>query len=375
LNSYDLKVVSTSTRYVIESNGEVWKSADGGDTWGSSAVLSSSGTGNSLAINPNVTSTIYAARSTGLWRSANSGSSWTQKRGGNDARVFSDPTYPASGDHVFVFAKGSTVDSVLRSSSGGEGGTALISGLPLKINDIRTSPNVGYVYAATATGVYALDIAPSAPTGVSGTITSGHPYISWSANPEVDLAASPYEVWRYFFTCQTYCPGHSCGGQTTPTLVATTSNLYYQDNSQDVRSCTGGGVSDGMVAYYVKALDAGGNASAISAEVSFTLSAGNESRTFHIGQPEVPSSYFLDSNYPNPFNPLTTIRYGLPIDAPVKLTVTDILGREVLVLVDHQESVGYKAVLVDATTLSSGVYFYKLTAGTFTDIKKMVVTK
>jgi len=80
-------------------------------------------------------------------------------------------------------------------------------------------------------------------------------------------------------------------------------------------------------------------------------------------------------NHPNPFNPVTTIRYSLPVDAQVLLKVYDILGREVAVLVDEVKRAGTHSANFDATNFSSGVYFYSISAGDFHRTKKMILVK
>jgi hypothetical protein len=80
-------------------------------------------------------------------------------------------------------------------------------------------------------------------------------------------------------------------------------------------------------------------------------------------------------NYPNPFNPSTTIRYELPKSSPVELSVYDMLGREVSVLVDERQDAGIHEVKFDATGLSSGVYLYRLQAGDFNSVKKLLVLR
>lgn len=90
---------------------------------------------------------------------------------------------------------------------------------------------------------------------------------------------------------------------------------------------------------------------------------------------KVPDKYNLFQNYPNPFNPSTRIKFAIDKSSPVQLTVYDILGREVAKLVDEKLSAGNYEVIFNADNLSSGIYFYRLTAGSFTDTKKMVVLK
>ncbi len=83
----------------------------------------------------------------------------------------------------------------------------------------------------------------------------------------------------------------------------------------------------------------------------------------------------LEQNYPNPFNPSTTITFELPKTSQVTLTVYDILGREVSVLVNERKSAGVHDVKFDASGLSSGVYFYRLQAGDFTQTRKLCLIR
>jgi hypothetical protein len=90
---------------------------------------------------------------------------------------------------------------------------------------------------------------------------------------------------------------------------------------------------------------------------------------------EVPNFYALGQNYPNPFNPSTKIEYYIPRYGNVKLMVYDITGREVAVLVNGYKNPGIYTVDFDASSLSSGMYFYKIQSGIFTSVKKMVLLK
>jgi hypothetical protein len=89
----------------------------------------------------------------------------------------------------------------------------------------------------------------------------------------------------------------------------------------------------------------------------------------------VPASYQLDQNYPNPFNPSTTIRYGLPHESQVTLMVYNTLGQVVSQIVSGEREAGYHEVRFDATGLSSGVYFYRLTAGDFVRTRKLLLAR
>jgi hypothetical protein len=89
----------------------------------------------------------------------------------------------------------------------------------------------------------------------------------------------------------------------------------------------------------------------------------------------VPAQFALLQNYPNPFNPTTTISYDLPAGGHVKLTIFDMLGRDIATLVDGRMEAGAHQVSFDASRLASGVYFYQLQTGTFVASKKLVLLK
>jgi 2',3'-cyclic-nucleotide 2'-phosphodiesterase (5'-nucleotidase family)/enterochelin esterase-like enzyme len=92
-------------------------------------------------------------------------------------------------------------------------------------------------------------------------------------------------------------------------------------------------------------------------------------------QRELPASFALYQNFPNPFNPSTTIRYALPGDMQVKLEVYNVLGQCIKVLVDEMQRAGYYDVAFDATSLSSGIYLYRIEAGGLTEVRKLTVLK
>ena len=90
---------------------------------------------------------------------------------------------------------------------------------------------------------------------------------------------------------------------------------------------------------------------------------------------EIPSEYDLYQNYPNPFNPSTKIKYDVPVQGSVKLTVFDQLGREVAQLVNSTKSAGSYLVEFDGSNLASGIYLYKLETRDNTITKKMTLIK
>jgi hypothetical protein len=89
----------------------------------------------------------------------------------------------------------------------------------------------------------------------------------------------------------------------------------------------------------------------------------------------LPSEFRLGQNYPNPFNPATTLDFDLPSDEFVSLKIFDVLGREVQTLVSESKKAGSYNVAFDASKLASGVYVYKLQAGSFVATKKMLLAR
>ena len=89
----------------------------------------------------------------------------------------------------------------------------------------------------------------------------------------------------------------------------------------------------------------------------------------------IPEQYFLEQNYPNPFNPKTIITFKTPAEGQITLRVYDVLGNEVATLLDEQKPAGSYDVELDASQLTSGIYFYKLTSGTFNSTRKMILLK
>ena len=98
------------------------------------------------------------------------------------------------------------------------------------------------------------------------------------------------------------------------------------------------------------------------------LSIGIEDNT-------VPLKYELSQNYPNPFNPITNIKFSIVNSGDVKIVVYDIRGRKIQTLLNKRFNAGTYETTFDASMLSSGIYFYKMEAGDFTDVKKFVVLK
>ena len=88
-----------------------------------------------------------------------------------------------------------------------------------------------------------------------------------------------------------------------------------------------------------------------------------------------PTVYYLEQNHPNPFNPTTTISYNLPEQAHVLIKVFDVNGKDIATLVNRTQNLGRYNLTFDASTLTSGVYYYRIIANDFLQTHKMILVK
>ena len=108
--------------------------------------------------------------------------------------------------------------------------------------------------------------------------------------------------------------------------------------------------------------------------ISTSLAKNNSQETLNSNR-IIPQNYSLDQNYPNPFNPSTSIKYALPRNEKVTIDIYDLLGRKVAELVNGEVEAGYHEVKFNADNLASGIYFYRLNSGSFTQVNKMLLIK
>ncbi len=89
----------------------------------------------------------------------------------------------------------------------------------------------------------------------------------------------------------------------------------------------------------------------------------------------IPGAYTLDQNHPNPFNPITTIRFSIPVEQKVTIKIYDLLGRQVRVVLDERKTAGLYQIQFDGTGLASGLFFYEMKAGNFNKVRKFLLLK
>lgn len=208
------------------------------------------------------------------------------------------------------------------------------------------------------------DTAPLAPQNLGAVATSDyHPKLLWT-NTNAD--AKKYYIYRSTYN----------GGYTTPIAAvdhnSSLSSQFFIDYTISVPRP--GGQAGAKYYYVVKTEDWGQNMSGFSNSVEVTSSNLYWEKRLSDNTESV-IEYVLDQNYPNPFNPSTKISFSIKEEGLVTLKVYDVLGKEAAVLVNENKPVGNYEVDFDALQLPSGVYIYKLQSGSFSDVKKMLLTK
>ncbi|MCP5064343.1 MAG: T9SS type A sorting domain-containing protein [Ignavibacteriae bacterium] len=198
---------------------------------------------------------------------------------------------------------------------------------------------------------------PAAPTNLQISESQDeHPVLNWTANTEPDL--EEYNIYRK-------------GGYPFIdwVVIETVNSTTYEDIELTTT------YSHGEDYFYkITAVDVNNNESedySNTVEVEARLEKQNIVENLELK----PKEYALNSNYPNPFNPTTNISYQLPKSSNVTLKVYDMLGKEVAELVNENKSAGVYNVSFNASNLPSGLYFYKIQADEFTEVRKMLLMK
>ncbi len=206
--------------------------------------------------------------------------------------------------------------------------------------------------------------APLIPTGLTAALQSENSVIfSWtpSTDDHTPIPAITYDI--IVVRVGTHTPMN--GGMNT--ILA---RLPEPGNISAVSEWSLTGLEDGQYEWRLRAVDAAyaGSDVAIGVfNVGLVSTGGSEDN--------LPRKYGIEQNYPNPFNPVTTIRYSIPEQGLVSLKFYNVIGEEVKTLVNEIQQPGYYDVTFEGTNFSSGVYFYRIQAGSFIETKKMILLR
>jgi hypothetical protein len=150
-------------------------------------------------------------------------------------------------------------------------------------------------------------------------------------------------------------------------------NLFWKKENIDLSFLTGGTHSQIKIRLRMKS-DGANESDGIYIDDMEILT--DQLTTTVDGVPSLnPTQYVLSQNFPNPFNPVTTIQFTLPVASPVSLTLYDVLGREVKRMIDDFYEAGDYSYRFDGTKFASGLYYYRFSSGSFTNVKKMILVK
>jgi hypothetical protein len=272
------------------------------------------------------------------------------------------PVYSLSVPQLYISGNEAYIYSGWVASDIGANGADADFSDPTNITDV-----VFKTEGATVTAIYNDVVfddpvgASAAPANLSVDGSSGSPILTWDHVNDADR--SHYNIWvRYYNPSKCPCLWHK---------IATTSNNQWTDNNVNT-----GGISPDRIYYKVTVEDYFSNISNYSNSVwirgdvlMWPLFRGAELAA------EIPNEYNFHNSYPNPFNPLTTLRYDLPENGNVSLVVYDVNGKELVQLVNTYMDAGYHSIQWDATNFASGVYMVKLVAGDFTQTQKIALVK
>jgi hypothetical protein len=153
--------------------------------------------------------------------------------------------------------------------------------------------------------------------------------------------------------------------------ISTTSFTLQQGDSQEVEVT----FTPSAAQAYNCMIGIMNNAPGMSPYMVRVLGSGTTQSVHDPLEGTTPSQFSLAQNYPNPFNPSTEIRFGLPVSSKVHITIYNVMGQQVTTLLNRDLKAGYHSITWNAADVPSGIYFYRLNAGNFTDMKKMVLIK
>ncbi|HQH56145.1 MAG TPA: choice-of-anchor D domain-containing protein [Candidatus Marinimicrobia bacterium] len=210
-------------------------------------------------------------------------------------------------------------------------------------------PNI-FFYSDSVNGYSIDNIEPGVPDGLIALPSDGSILLTWQSSHERDFQY--YGIYRS--TQSNFNP------DSMEICTYVTSDTFYIDSN--IKSET-------KYYYRISAFDYAGNESDFSLEVNAAVVGIQENLV------NIPIQYAISQNFPNPFNPTTTISYQLPKSSFVKLAIYDINGRLIETLVNENKNAGYYSINWNASSVSTGIYIYRIDAGEFTCVKKCLVVK
>jgi len=346
---FQMAFPDNNTGYIVGSHNEIFKTTNGGENWFQQNVSVATWFRDVCFLN---VSTGFAVGSNGvILKTTNGGDSWVRKTVSVTSYLFSVQFIEAGTGWIAGWD-----NTLLRSTDYGETWSS-VDGLPGN-NQLA---NINFVNAST------------------GWLTGYNGVIFKTTNGGVPLSAPQLIYPTNNLTIHTTKPGltfTSVPGALSYFLqISTNSNFttltdftYLTTNQYTVPA---GKLTGGNTYYWRVKSIAGIVESQWSAIWSFYV---HPDAIINTGT-EIPKEYTLEQNYPNPFNPSTKITYSIPRASDVKITVFNLLGQEIKTLVNETKEAGIHEINFNAQNLNSGVYLYKIEAGSYIQTRKMTLIK
>ncbi len=240
---------------------------------------------------------------------------------------------------------------------------------PSFVNVTQASPGHAGSFAAQGS-IVSISGFPIPIVMVSGPDGQGYPNTSRPAALHGWYKYTPISGDAFVVVIALKKNGQGMGGGAFSTSAAQST---YREFVANILYSTGENPDSAVITAQIT--NGAGQTHAGSAFILDDLFYGAASADVKVAGSDVPAKFVLNQNYPNPFNPSTTIRYELPKAANVRLEIFNMLGQQVATLVDGERAAGVYTAEFNALNLSSGTYFYKLQAGGFTDVKRLMLLK
>ena len=333
--------------------GGVFRSTDNGISWtavNSGLPINSSGLPTVFIVHSFAVSSsnLFAGTSDGIFLSTNDGTSWTAVDSG--LTNTSITALISSGTNLFV---GTAGGGVFLSTNNGESWIGVSSGLP-------KYPPQYWLESQTYRSISALAVSD---TNLFAGVDGGGVFLSTNNGTNWTQADSGLT--------NTYVIALAVNG--TDLFAGTPGGVFLSTN-KGIRWSV---ADSGLTNTFIQALAVSGTNLFAGTQGGGVWKRPLSEMITSVKKTEsgITSTFSLSQNYPNPCNPSTVISYQLPVNTLVTLKVYDELGRLVRTLVEDRETTGTHSVTFNASSLSSGVYFYRLTAGSFVQTKKLMLIK
>lgn len=347
----DIAFLGTNTILAATKMSYIQKSTNNGANW----ELFSSGIANTdiRVIHKTSESLLLAGTNgDGIFRTTNAGTSWTRTSG-----YWSTYTIVSEPNGNILASAGA---SIYRSTDQGAtwNSTALVYGGSMPIRKIAVNSS-GHIFAATDIGLYR-----STDLGVNWTRAGYWKIFTSGSSPAVVYTVIINSVGRIFV-------GVGCGEER---------GVYVSNNNGD----TWQKVSTGLSINSVRALALNSSQELFAGTYyNGVFKSNNPTTAVDNIATDIPKNFILYQNYPNPFNPATKIKYSVPFveshnfTSPQQVTIKiyDLLGRDVMTLVNESKAPGTYNVNFDRNRLPSGIYFYAIQAGSYFQTRKMILLK